>query len=190
MRTLKKKGSIGKYSYPDLPARRAAQKKQFLQSSICTAQFCAPKGLTLAIHQSLSFSQKRILKLRMDKTSLLPGFLTQLFRHSSILFIGCSLEEPELERILDGMSSIFQSLRKFDDRIAHHKKYFLAGRKTRYNTSGDPDGFDEDAEKREVERLQKFNIELLRYDNHDIINEVLDLLKNNNSPKPALTPTH
>jgi len=91
--------------------------------------------------------------------------------------------------MLSSIEELLVLLRKFDDRIKPGEKFFVTGRRYHKDSSGKTLGVDETAEKAEVDRLKLFGIEVLRYEDHAVLSELLTLISRRDAVKPGLTPT-
>jgi len=90
--------------------------------------------------------------------SLLPGFLRDLLTMQDMIFVGCSLDEPDMKKLFDQVHGIVKKLTAFSSKFTMRRRYILIAKR--------PDGLASSAEeeRNEDERFKAMGIKVLRYD--------------------------
>lgn len=109
--------------------------------------------------------------------SLLPGFLKDLLTMQDMLFVGCSLDEPDMRKLFDQVHGIVKKLTAVSPTFTMRRRYILIAKR--------PDGLpsSREDERNEDERFKTMGITVLRYDpglspnrNHQHLDNILKRL--------------
>lgn len=96
---------------------------------------------------------------------IVSSFLTQMLTYYDVLFIGCSLEEPDIYKVFEKVHQIHQRIKDtYQEAIPPQRYILLSSHQTiKENTEDKKDERKKMIERSEETRLSEMNVKILRY---------------------------